>query len=67
MYGVVDRMFGMYYEIESRRFLNQQDEDIIYGWEGVEQQINIAQENPEQYNTEEYTKGVDADGNMLPF
>lgn len=69
MYGVVDRMFGMYYEIESRRFLNAQEEDIIYGWEGVEQQTSLAEE-PMQTNSvtqEEYDKGVDSEGNVVPF
>ena len=33
MYGVVDLMVGMHYEIESRRFKNAPDEEIHYGWE----------------------------------
>ena len=33
MYGIVDFMVGMHYEIESRRFKNTQDEVIHYGWE----------------------------------
>lgn len=33
MYGIVDYMVGMHYEIESRRFKNTQDEVIHYGWE----------------------------------
>lgn len=33
MYGIVDRMYGLYYEVESRRFLNKSDEIISYGWE----------------------------------
>ena len=33
MYGVVDLMVGMHYEVESRRFKNTPDEDIQYGWE----------------------------------
>ena len=32
MYGVVDFMAGMYYEIESRRFKNSPEENIEYGW-----------------------------------
>ena len=35
MYGVVDFMCGMYYEVESRRFKNEDDEYIHYGWEDV--------------------------------
>lgn len=33
LYGVVDLMVGMHYEIESRRFKNTIEEDIHYGWE----------------------------------
>lgn len=33
LYGVVDLMVGMQYEVESRRFKNTMDEDMHYGWE----------------------------------
>lgn len=33
MYGVVDYLVGMHYEIESRRFKNTLDECVHYGWE----------------------------------
>lgn len=33
LYGVVDQICGMYYEVESRRFKNTEDEYIHYGWE----------------------------------
>lgn len=33
MYGVVDCLVGMHYEIESRRFKNTFDECVRYGWE----------------------------------
>lgn len=33
LYGVVDLMVGMQYEVESRRFKNTMDENIRYGWE----------------------------------
>lgn len=33
MYGVVDFLCGMYYDIPSRRFMNEENEDIHYGWE----------------------------------
>lgn len=32
LYGAVDVMCGMHYEIESRRFKNTLDENIQYGW-----------------------------------
>lgn len=34
LYGAVDVMCGMHYEVESRRFKNTNDEIIHYGWEG---------------------------------
>ena len=33
LYGIVDLMVGMQYEVESRRFKNTMDENIHYGWE----------------------------------
>ena len=33
MYGIVDLLVGMHYEIESRRFKNTIDECVKYGWE----------------------------------
>lgn len=33
MFGIVDLLVGMYYEIESRRFKSTLDEEIHYGWE----------------------------------
>lgn len=33
LYGVVDKLVGMYYEVESRRFKNSREEVIHYGWE----------------------------------
>lgn len=41
MYGVVDLMVGMQYEIESRRFKNTVDENVRYGWEAQPSQGNI--------------------------
>lgn len=32
LYGAVDVMCGMHYEIESRRFKNSMDETVRYGW-----------------------------------
>ena len=42
MMGTQDYLVGMYYEMESRRFKNTEDEKIIYGWRddiGVEQDM----------------------------
>ena len=42
MMGVQDYLVGMYYEIESRRFKNAEDEIVVYGWRddiGTEQKM----------------------------
>ena len=39
--GVVDQIIGLYYEPESKRFLNEQHENRVYGWEeGCNSYIN---------------------------
>lgn len=38
LFGVVDLMVGLHYEIESRRFKNTEYEDIHYGWEATPEQ-----------------------------
>ncbi len=45
MYGIVDAMCGMQYEVESRRFKNTIDECIHYGWEEqpTQQEMDYAQ------------------------
>ena len=45
LFGVVDKICGMYYDIESRRFKNREDEYIHYGWEGVIHQEDIEYKN----------------------
>lgn len=39
LYGAVDVLCGMHYEIESRRFKNTLDENIQYGWVGDLQSV----------------------------
>jgi len=46
MYGVVDLMVGLHYEIESRRFKNSIDEDLRYGWEAEPQQQSFEYNEP---------------------
>ena len=41
MYGVVDLMVGMHYEIESRRFKNTPEENVRYGWEDEPHQVEM--------------------------
>lgn len=45
LFGIVDLMVGMHYEVESRRFKNTLDEDIHYAWEQIptEQRIDFAE------------------------
>lgn len=42
MYGIVDLLIGLQYEIESRRFKNTVDECVRYGWEAVPTQGDIS-------------------------
>lgn len=48
MYGVVDSICGMYYEVESRRFKNSNEEYIHYGWEEQGSQQSIPYEHPQE-------------------
>lgn len=50
MYGIVDYMVGMHYEIESRRFKNTEDEMIRYGWEEIptQQYVDFSQQPQQQ-------------------
>ncbi len=45
MYGIVDLMVGMQYEIESRRFKNDVNENVQYGWEIEPTQSTMAFDN----------------------
>lgn len=47
LYGIVDCLVGMYYEIPTRRFKNTEHEDIHYGWEDQPVQQSISYQ-PEQ-------------------
>jgi hypothetical protein len=53
MFGVVDQLVGMYYEIESRRFMNTVDENIIYGWKDEPTQTSTDFEQPYYQRIEE--------------
>lgn len=52
MYGVVDSIYGMYYEVESRRFKNSNEEYIHYGWEEQTNQQSIPYEQPQEVKPE---------------
>ena len=47
-FGSIDLLIGLYYECESRRFLNNLDEDRHYGWEAIEYNVEkpTLQDNP---------------------
>lgn len=69
MYGIVDLMVGMQYEIESRRFKNTTEENVQYGWEREPTQSTMAfDNNPAQVSnyitTQPVNNGVDEN---LPF
>lgn len=52
LYGIVDCLVGMYYEIPTRRFKNKEQEDIHYGWEDqpVQQSLTYSQPEPNYEN-----------------
>lgn len=60
MYGIVDLMVGMQYEIESRRFKNTTEENVQYGWELEPQQNTIDfEDRQEKENVDVYTEFID--------
>ena len=64
MFGIVDLMVGMHYEIESRRFKNTAEENTQYGWEREPTQSTMAfDNNPSQVSnyitTQPENHGVD--------
>lgn len=62
MYGVVDVMVGLQYEMESRRFKNSTDECVHYGWE---QGYSIAQSDISAINTNDGQLYQSAQENVL--
>lgn len=69
MYGIVDLMVGMQYEIESRRFKNTTEENVQYGWEREPTQSTMAFDNnhaqvSNYITTQPANNGVDEN---LPF
>lgn len=68
MYGIVDLMVGMQYEIESRRFKNTTEENVQYGWEIEPTQSTMTFDEPPkpQYNADWNYSNDDANNDM-PF
>lgn len=61
MYGIVDLLVGLHYEIESRRFKNDISEDVKYGWEiqPIQAQMQYAPQPPPQtYNDNDYDESL---------
>ena len=46
--GIVDALVGLYFEIESKRLLNERHENKVYSWQEIEQQAEI--ETPTFYH-----------------
>lgn len=68
LYGVVDLMVGMQYEIESRRFKNDVNENVQYGWEIEPTQSTMTFNEPPKppYNADWNYRNDDANNDM-PF
>lgn len=68
LYGVVDLMVGMQYEIESRRFKNDVNENVQYGWEIEPTQSTMTFNEPPKppYNADWNYSNDDANNDM-PF
>ena len=69
MYGIVDLMVGMQYEIESRRFKNTTEENVQYGWEREPTQSTMSFDNNHEQvsnyiTTQPANNGIDEN---LPF
>lgn len=68
MYGIVDLMVGMQYEIESRRFKNDINENVQYGWEiePTQSTMKFNEQPKHQYNADWDYSNDDANNDM-PF
>lgn len=68
MYGIVDLMVGMQYEIESRRFKNDINENVQYGWEIEPTQSTMTfNEQPKQQYNADWNYSNDDANNDMPF
>ena len=56
MYGVCDELVGLHYEIESRRFKNDPNENIQYGWEREPIQGQMAFDQNETEHVDVYVE-----------
>lgn len=73
--GVMDYSVGVYFEKESKRFLNEPFENIVYGWQEIGLQKSIDYQHEPEYNspspiltsTSESDLPFEPDGEPLPF
>ena len=71
--GIQDYLTGYFFEIESKRILNQRYENIVYGWQDIEIQQsiqpNLKHEELENifYNNDKEPFGVDDAPEEIPF
>lgn len=61
MFGVMDYLVGTYYEIESRRFKNSENEELEYGWNTEAKYIQQSFEQGKEVNP--FTPNTNFDGN----
>lgn len=66
LYGIVDCLVGMYYEIPTRRFKNTEYEDVHYGWEEESVQQSLTYEQP-QSDLDKFQQQYDNASSNLPF
>lgn len=67
LYGIVDKVCGMYYEIESRRFKNTNEEYIHYGWEEQGSQQSIPYDQSQEVKPENDMPFAPSDEREAPF
>lgn len=70
LYGIVDYLVGMYYEIPTRRFKNTEEENIHYGWEDqpVQQSIQYTEPSDKLNNFQkQYDEAVSDDPFGMPI
>lgn len=70
MYGICDVLVGLHYEIESRRFKNDPNENIRYGWERdpIQGQMSFdAQQQGAMQGNWNYNEQAQAEMNGMPF
>lgn len=66
--GIIDMMIGMYYEVESKRLLNEPFENKTYGWQDIFKQTEfIMPQNTNFYETDKDPFGTDTTDTAPPF